>query len=238
MMRLTSAAGMSLGATVMKARGTGRTTDPISARSRMSDGPTDRGSIKKAVDRVVNIPLRITAGIMLNPGWLRIMTKFAAMSRAVKRARRSPRTLPAERLPLKTSTIPVNPAATATHVRGGTLSERNSFVRIAAKRGIAAMITRVFAADVRRMDITKETVLTAKKVPDRIPAYPMRKVSLITPVPNENISALARVHDVRSPLQKTRVHGSADTRDIRRASGLKMITADIMNRVPFVLSLR
>ena len=237
MIRLTSAAGMSFGATVMRARGTGITTEPITARSSMSVAPTGNGSIMNPVIRAVNIPLRTTAGIMLTCLWLRIMTKLAAMSIAVTRARRSPRTLPVERLPLKMTTIPEKPAITAIQVRRGTLSDRKTLVKIAAKSGVEATITSVLAAVVRRTDITKEMVLAPKKTPDTIPAGPMRRPSLNTLLPWANTRAVARVADVRRPLQKTRIQGSTLISDMRRASGLRISIADTMNRLPLVLSL-
>jgi hypothetical protein len=133
--------------------------------------------------------------------------------------------------------IPEKPATTAIQVRRGTLSDRKILVKMAAKSGVAATMTRVLAAVVSRIDMTKEMVLAPKKTPDTTPAYPMRRPSLKTPLPWEKIKAAARVEDVRNPLQKTRVHGSVLIRDMRRASGLRMSIANTMRSVPFSVSL-
>jgi hypothetical protein len=133
--------------------------------------------------------------------------------------------------------IPEKPAITAIQVRRGTLSDRKTLVKMAAKSGVAATMTSVLAAVVSRIDMTKDMVLAPKKTPDTIPAYPMRRPSLNTPLPWEKTRAAARVEDVRNPLQNTRVQGSVLIRDMRRASGLRISIADTMRRVPFSVSL-
>jgi len=159
------------------------------------------------------------------------------MKMAVANARRSPATLPTERLPLKTTSRAENPAITATQVRLGTFSDRKILVKMAAKSGVEATMTRVLATVVRRTDMTKEMVLAAKKTPVMIPAGPTRSPSRNTLFPWKKTRAAASVQDVRSPLQKTRVQGSTLIKEIRRASGLRIRIADTINRVPLAFSL-
>jgi len=120
----------------------------------------------------------------------------------------------------------------------GTFSDRKTLVKMAAKSGVAATITRVLAAVVRRIDMTKETVLAPNKTPARIPAYPIRKTSRRTPFPWVKRRVTDRVQAVRSPRQKTRVQGSTVITEMRRASGLRITIADTMRRVPLTFSFR
>jgi hypothetical protein len=95
-----------------------------------------------------------------------------------------------------------------------------------------AMMTRVLAAEVMRIERTKEMVLIPKKSPATIPTAPSFIPSLKERAPWAQVMATVRVHAVRSPRQKTRTQGSELTMEMRRASGLRTRTAVTMSMVP------